>query len=217
MKNKGTDYSKLIIWSAALVGMIRYAAAFLSSDLGMITGGLSEFVTVLLGLSGFAMGVLGTLGTTYIFDGWRQKMPATGAKWNNKFIALTVFVALAFIVEVLILVPFTMSRVLHVSVADVLRGGVWWWSTAVVVMPLLLIGGVSLGNQIVTVAQSEQPANGSRTVRQENEQETNDARTFASLTPEDKKFIMSHSSKQSAVAFNVSPRAVQKWRVKIDQ
>lgn len=150
-KQKGVDYSQLIIWSSALVGMIRYAAAFLSSDLGMITGELSKWVTFLLGFSGFFMGVLGTLGTTYIFDGWRQKMPATGAKWNNKFIALTVFVLAAFLTEIAILVPFTMSRVLHVSVADVLGGGVWWWSTAVVIMPLLLIGGVSLGNQIVTV------------------------------------------------------------------
>jgi hypothetical protein len=79
-------------------------------------------------------------------------MPATGQRWNNKFIALTVLVALAFITEILILVPFTMSRVLHVSVADVLLGGVWWWSTAVVVMPFILIGGVSVGNQIVSVA-----------------------------------------------------------------
>lgn len=149
---KGHDYSTIIIWASALVGMIRYAAAFLSSDLGMITGDLSVLVTWMLGISGFFMGILGTFGTVYIFDGWRQKMPKTGDPWNNKFMALTLFVFLAFLAEVLILVPFTMSRVLHVSVADVLDGGVWWWSTAVVVMPLLLIGGVSVGNQIVSVA-----------------------------------------------------------------
>ena len=97
------------------------------------------------------MGVLGTLGTTYIFDGWRTKMPKTGDKWSNKFIALTAFVFLAICAEVAILVPFTMSRVLGVSIAEVLQGGVWWWSLAVVVMPFLLLGGVSLGNQIVTV------------------------------------------------------------------
>lgn len=152
MKHTKHDYSTIIIWASALVGMIRYAAAFLSSDLGMITGALSEIVTIALGVSGFAMGILGTLGTTYIFDGWRSKMPATGAKWNNKFIALTALVMAAFVTEILILVPFTMSRVTHVSVADVLKGGVWWWSTAVVVMPFILIGGVSVGNQIVAVS-----------------------------------------------------------------
>lgn len=115
-KSKGHDYSTIIIWSSALVGMIRYAAAFLSSDMGMITGLLSEVVTFLLGVSGFFMGILGTLGTAYIFDGWRKKMPATGVAWSNKFKALTMFVALAFITEILILVPFTMSRAMAVSV-----------------------------------------------------------------------------------------------------
>lgn len=150
-KQKGHDYSSLIIWTSALVGMIRYAAAFLASDLGMITGMLSEVVTFLLGVSGFFMGILGTLGTAYLYDGWRRKIPAKKDGWSNKFKVLTGFVFAAFLAEILILVPFTMSRVLHVSIADVLKGGVWWWSTAVVVMPILLIGGVSLGNQIVAV------------------------------------------------------------------
>ena len=152
MKKNGNDYSGVIIWTSALVGMIRYSAAFLSSDLGTITGALSEIVTILLGVSGFAMGILGTLGTAYIFDGWRQKMPATGNKWNNKFIALTAFVFSAFVMEILILVPFTMSRIRHVSIADVLGTGDWWWSTAITVMPILLIGGVSVGNQIVSTS-----------------------------------------------------------------
>jgi hypothetical protein len=30
-------------------------------------------------------------------------------------------------------------------------GGVWWWSTAVNVMPMLLLGGVSVGHQVVSV------------------------------------------------------------------
>lgn len=151
-KQKGHDYSTVIIWTSALVGMIRYAAAFLASDMGMITGLLSEVVTFLLGVSGFFMGILGTLGTAYLYDGWRRKIPASGDGWSNKFKVLTGFVLAAFLAEILILVPFTMSRVLHISVADVLGGGVWWWSTAVVVMPILLIGGVSLGNQVVTVS-----------------------------------------------------------------
>lgn len=186
-KKKGIDYSQVIIWASALVGMIRYAAAFLSSDLGKITGLLSEVVTFMLGFSGFFMGVLGTLGTTYIFDGWRQKMPATGSKWNNKFIALTAFVVLSFAAEILILVPFTMSRVEHVSVADVLGGGVWWWSTAVVVMPLLLIGGVSLGKQIVSVT-SESRAESSAKVSDEpqkvSEKFPNDWRKVLPFLPE---------------------------------
>lgn len=158
--NKGHDYSTTIIWSSVLVGMIRYAAAFLASDLGQITGALSEVVTFMLGVSGFFMGILGTLGTAYLYDGWRRKIPASGVTWPNKFKVLTGFVFAAFLAEVLILVPFTMSRVLHVSIAEVLKGGVWWWSTAVVMMPILLIGGVSVGNQIVTVEESARKVTG---------------------------------------------------------
>ena len=42
-----------------------------------------------------------------------------------------------------------------VSMTEVLSGGVWWWSISVNAMPLLLIGGVSVGNQIVSVSSAE--------------------------------------------------------------
>jgi hypothetical protein len=151
MKQRGRDYSTDLIWAAATVGMIRYAAAFLASDVGRIVGVTSDIITVLLGISGFAMGILGTFGTAYLFDGWRKKMPATGQHWPFKFVVLTIFVMLAFVCELAILVPFTVSRMEHATMSDVLGGGVWWWSTAVNVMPMLLLGGVSVGHQVVSV------------------------------------------------------------------
>ena len=152
MKLKGRDYSNDLIWAAATVGMIRYAAAFLASDVGQIVGITSDIITFLLGISGFAMGMLGTFGTAYLFDGWRKKMPATGQNWPFKFNVLTIFVVLAFVCELAILVPFTVSRMEHATMSDVLRDGVWWWSTAVNIMPMLLLGGVSVGNQMVSVS-----------------------------------------------------------------
>lgn len=154
-KEKGIDYSTALIWAAALVSTIRYAAAFLASDVGQIVGVTSEIVTFLLGISGLAMGVLSTFGTAYLFDGWRKKAPAAGNKWSFKFKSLTVFVFAAFIFELAILVPFTVSRMNGVSMTEVLSGGVWWWSISVNAMPLLLIGGVSVGNQIVSVSSTE--------------------------------------------------------------
>lgn len=151
-KEKGMDYSTGLIWAAALVSTIRYAAAFLASDVGQIVGVTSDVITFLLGVSGLAMGVLSTFGTAYLFDGWRRKMPAAGNKWPFKFTVLTVFVFAAFLFELAILVPFTVSRMMSVSMTNVLSGGVWWWSVAVNAMPLLLIGGVSVGNQIVMVS-----------------------------------------------------------------
>jgi len=214
-RQKGIDYSKIIIWAAALVGMVRYSAAFLSSDLGIITGVLSEFVTICLGISGFAMGILGTLGLTYIFDGWRQKMPATGNKWSNKFITLTAFIILAFVAEVVILVPFTMSRVLHVSVADVLHGGVWWWSAAVVVMPLLLIGGVAVGNQIVTITDtqkvSEQPESLQK-VSQKVSEPTTWIHLKKTLRHDEIIAISKMQTDDICHKYNVSPRTATNWR-----
>ena len=148
---KGRDYSTMLIWAAGLVGMIRYSAAFLASDVGQIIGATSQVITVLLGVSGFAMGILGTFGTTYLFDGWRRKMPASGHLWPFKFKVLTCFVIAAFIAEMAILVPFTVSRMEHVTMSAILGGGVWWWSVAVNIMPMLLLGGVSVGNQVVVV------------------------------------------------------------------
>lgn len=155
MKLKGRDLSSELIWAAALVGMIRYAAAFLASDVGQIMGITSEIITVLLGVSGFAMGILGTFGTTYLFDGWRKKMPASGQRWAFKFNVLTGFVVLAFVCELAILVPFTVSRMEHTTMSAILGGGVWWWSTAVNIMPMLLLGGVSVGNQVVSVSSQD--------------------------------------------------------------
>lgn len=150
--SKGQDYSTMLIWAAALVGMIRYAAAFLASDVGEIMGVTSQIITFLLGVSGFAMGLLSTFGTAYLFDGWRKKMPATGQAWSFKFKVLTYIVFAAFVMELIILVPFTVSRMRHDSITDVLQNGDWWWSMAVNVMPMLLIGGVSVGNQVVAVS-----------------------------------------------------------------
>jgi hypothetical protein len=215
-KQKGVDYSQVIIWSSALVGMIRYAAAFLASDMGTITGLLSEVVTFLLGVSGFFMGILGTLGTAYLYDGWRRKIPAVGVSWSNKFKMLTGFVFAALMAEVLILVPFTMSRVLHVSVADVLQGGVWWWSTAVVVMPILLIGGVSLGNQVVNVGDGNLPETYRKLSETGSEQGDklpgNWRKVRKTLTEDQVRNIAIDQTRNIAFNFKIDERTARNWR-----
>jgi|GEM_PF-2659932 len=153
-KSKGHDYSTMLIWSAAIVTVVRYAAAFIASDVGEIVGWLSEVISVLMGLSGLGMGILDVFGGAYLFDGWRRTMPAAGKKWSFKFKALTGFVFSLIGTGVLILVPFTVSRVTHTSMAAVLSN-LWLlfgWSFLVNIAPYLLIGGVSVGNQIVTVS-----------------------------------------------------------------
>lgn len=158
-KQKGHDYSTLLIWAAAVVTVVRYAAAFIASDMGEITGWLSTTITVLMGLSGLGMGILDVIGGTYLFDGWRRVMPATGKAWSSRFKVLTGFVFMLMATGVMILVPFTMSRVTHESMAVVLNteGKLTWWALLVNLAPYLLIGGVSVGNQLVSVSSQNLP------------------------------------------------------------
>lgn len=154
-KQKGTDYSKLLIWSAAMVSIVRYSASFIASDAASIPAWLSDIITFLMGLSGIGMGILGAFGTAYLFDGWRHAMPAAGKSWPFRFKILTGFVFALFITELCILVPFTVSRItdktMHAALGDYI---VWVWGAFVNLAPILLIGGVSVGNQVVAVNQA---------------------------------------------------------------
>lgn len=217
-KTQGHDYSTMLIWAAGLVGMIRYAAAFLASDVGQIVGVTSQIITLMLGLSGFAMGILGTFGTIYLFDGWRKKMPASGHKWPFKFVVLTIFVMAAFLVELVILVPFTVSRMEHTTMSAVLGGGVWWWSTAVNIMPMLLLGGVSVGNQVVSVSSTNFPESFQK-VSEGGEKLSrnfpNDWRKVRKvLSPEELKELAGMSSGDIAYKYGVSERTASNWRTK---
>lgn len=216
-KQKGIDYSNALIWAAALVSTIRYAAAFLASDVGKITGITSDVVTLLLGVSGLAMGILSTFGTAYLFDGWRKKMPAAGNKWPFKFSVLTAFVFAAFVFELAILVPFTVSRMDGLSMSDVLQGGVWWWSISVNAMPLLLIGGVSVGNQIVSVSStegSELSAKVSELPQKVSENFPNDWRkVLPFLTPQEVRDIANMTTKQIKEKYHLkTAKTALNWR-----
>lgn len=216
-QNKGHDYSTMLIWAAGLVGMIRYAAAFLASDVGQIVGATSQLITVLLGLSGFAMGILGTFGTTYLFDGWRRKMPASGQTWPTKFTVLTGFVFMAFVAELGILVPFTVSRMEHATMSDILGGGVWWWSTAVNIMPMLLLGGVSVGNQIVSVSSSNLPETSQKVSddrKEPSEKVPSDWRKVRPYLSDDEVLAISRMSTAEIRAkyYLKTPKTAQNWR-----
>jgi len=152
-KQKGHDYSTLLIWSAAIVTVVRYAAAFIASDVGQIVGWLSETITISMGVSGLGMGILDVIGGVYLFDGWRRTMPAAGKPWPFRFKILTWFVFILMTTGVMILVPFTMSRVTHSSMEDILGDSVLlaFWAVLVNLAPYLLIGGVAVGNQVVSV------------------------------------------------------------------
>jgi len=232
-QSKGSDYSELLIWSAALVTVVRYAAAFIASDATEIGATLSLLITYAMGLSGLGMGVLDVIGGAYLFTGWQKKMPQNGNAWSFRFKVLTFFAVGLIVNGIFILIPFTMSRVAGVSIHHILGDGIllFAWSAVVNVAPYLLIGGVSVGNQVVTVNQSEQGANGSANGSQsanedangspnetnEDEPKANEPRTYASLSKSDKYFIINNDSKVASKEYGVTSRAVQKWRVKVQE
>jgi hypothetical protein len=208
---KGRDYSTILIWAAAIVTVVRYIAAFIASDMGQITGKLSDVITFMMGISGFGMGILDVIGGTYLFDGWRRAMPQAGRAWSTRFKVLTFFVFALIGAGVMILVPFTESRVTHSSMADVLGQGrgLTWWAFLVNVAPYLLIGGVAVGNQVVTITQTNTHA--------KTNERANSSRTFANLSNSDKYYILNAKSETVAAEWGVSARAIQKWRKRVQE
>ncbi len=154
MKNqKGHDYSEILIWAAALVTVVRYAAAFIASDATEIPLWLSELITILMGISGIGMGVLDVIGGAYLFTGWQKKMPKNNDPWSFKFKVLTFFAIGLIVNGILILIPFTASRVSGNTMFHILGDGffLYAWSAVVNIAPYLLIGGVAVGTQMVSI------------------------------------------------------------------
>lgn len=208
-QSKGRDYSGMLIWSAAVVTVVRYSAAFVASDMGKITGPLSEAVTLLLGLSGIGMGVLDVFGGTYLFDGWRHAIPAQGKRWTIRFRALTFLVFGLIISGVFILVPFTVSRVRHESMDAVLIGNsLWWWAILVNVTPYFIIGGVAIGNQIVKV-NSESFRQVSENAR---EKDTDWRKVSGQLSPKQIEEIANMNTGEIQYRYGVTDRTARNWR-----
>lgn len=222
-KSRGYDYSGLLIWAAALVTVVRYAAAFVVSDSGQLDTRWNGVMEVAMLFSGLGMGVLDVIGGTYLFTGWEKKMPKNGDAWSFKFKVLTIFTLGLIVNGILILIPFTVSRVAKISMFTVFGGDstsplLIAWATVVNIAPYLLIGGVAVGNQIVTTTThaNEQP-NGSRTRSSDDEEQTGGARTYATLSKSDKYYIVNNDSKIAATELGVTPRAIQKWRKRVQE
>jgi hypothetical protein len=114
------------------------------------------------------MGFLDTVGAADLFDGWRKAMPKNGQAWPFRFKVLSWFVALIFSTGLGILVPFTVSRVGHMTMAATLGPvGIWLWGLAVNLAPVLLIGGVATGQHVVKVSELTGQVSGQVSVEQD--------------------------------------------------
>jgi hypothetical protein len=133
--------------------VVRYAGAFMVSDVGVITGLSSEIFTGFLVLTGVGMGILDVVGGGLLFNGWSRTMPRAGDRWSARFKILTVVVFGLIVSGLFILVPFTIARTSQESIVQALGGKGsafhWIWATMVNIIPYLLIAGVFVGNKLV--------------------------------------------------------------------
>lgn len=223
-------WSERLVWATLLVGVVRYAAAFAASDVGEITGLWSDILTFLLALTGIGMGILDTVGGGLLFNGWSRVFPKSGQSWSLRFKVLTVCVFGLLISGMFILVPFTMSRLSHESVLTALGGSgsiwAWVWSGMVNLIPYILIGGVFVGNRIVTSLESEESSK-KVTSNLPNEQEVTEKVTSnlpadwrkirPTLNPEQVRYIAASEPREIVQEFakagiSVSPRNASNWK-----
>ena len=159
------DWSERLIWATILISVVRYAAAFAASDVGMISGNWSKILTVFLAFTGVGMGILDTVGGGLLFNGWSRVFPKTGSSWSLRFKVLTVCVFTLLASGLYILVPFTMSRLSQESILTALGGmgsvWAWMWSLMVNLIPYVLIAGVFVGNKMVSSIEAEESSGNS--------------------------------------------------------
>ena len=219
-KRKKRDYSQMLLWAATLVTVARYAGAFAASDVGELEGWVSDLITYSMIVTGFGMGVLDVIGGAYIFDGWRRALPRRGAKWSSRFRLLTVFVFGLILVGIGILIPFTVSRVLHTPISQVLPGwGIWVWAGMVNIAPYLLIGGVVMsqaGVVTVTTAASDRVETGQEPAKAKKrpDRAIGDRPVYASwpqVPATDRIKIQGMTGNEVATVYRVPARTARRW------
>ena len=208
------NYNSLLIWSAALVTVVRYSAAFIASDLGTITGWLSELITIALGISGLGMGILDVIGGAALFQGWRRVMPKAGITWPMRFKILSGFVFGLILNGIIIIVPFTVSRVMSETMLGALGGGwgVWLWAIAVNVAPYMLIGGVATAGNVINTSLQEDFSN--ETASYGKLPETSESHNDWRYLPEfEREKIANMLTRDIQREYRVAERTARNWKV----
>lgn len=212
------DYSTLLIYGAVLVSISRFVGAFLASDLGKLTGIISDVVTGLIAISGIGLGLIDVFGAAYLLDGWRLRMPKSGQAWSFRFKILTVFVFLLLLTGVVILVPFTVSRVSHRSMQEVLGTvGLWIWSLSVNAAPYLIIGGVITAQSGVVTVSLPQDMQVSETVPTRHRKKYPAKTDWRYLSDTDRKLAGTLSVKELEKRFRVSERTARNWKARTNE
>lgn len=145
------DYGKLLMWSAVIVSMPRWAGAFISADVSEIPHWVNEALHYGNLVSGFGMGLLEVLASAYMLESWGQMKPRkthNAKSLDHRWLVLTVFVAGLFILMPFILAPYVVSRMTAVPIGEAITNPFWRhaWAVAVVLSPAFIVGGVAVAS-----------------------------------------------------------------------
>lgn len=165
------NYGKVLMWSAIIVSMPRWAGAFISADVSEIPFWVNQLLHYGNLISGFGMGFLEVLAAAYMLDAWGKIKPK--ASWNaksydHKWKILTVFIVGLFVLMPLILAPYIVGRMTGTSIADALGNGIirYVWSIAVVLSPAFIVGGVAVASgDLVENEPKMKPNNETKTIK----------------------------------------------------
>lgn len=206
------DWSNRLLYATMLISIVRYAAAFAASDVGIIDGVWSNVLTVALSITGLGMGILDTVGGGLLFNGWSKVFPKSGQTWSLRFKILTTCVFTLLLSGLFILVPFSMSRLAHESVLESLGGKEslwsWAWATMVNLIPYVLIAGVFTGNKMVSSLEEENPGKVSESEQKAEDKLSESFRKF----PKDWRTLEPMLSYEQTVEIaNLTAEKVKQW------
>jgi hypothetical protein len=142
------NWARIILWTAAIVNIPRYAGAFIYADIAEAPKWLSDALNAANMVGGVAMGIIEAISIAFIMDGLRHtslwsKSGILGVNWRwfvNLFFGMGMM-----LLAVLILVPFMNARMNGLQMREVLPN-MWWqggWNLFVVLAPIFIIAGAS--------------------------------------------------------------------------
>ena len=227
------NYGKVLMWSAIIVSMPRWAGAFISADVSDIPNWVNEALHYGNLLAGFGMGFLEVLAAAYMLDAWGKMKPK--ASWNaksydHKWKILTGFIIGLFVLMPLILAPYIVSRMTAVTIGEALQYSFvqYIWSIAVVLSPAFIVGGVSVANGELVENETEnkpvkaQPKAEKEPTKAQPKTQTIDRQfsghfpsDFRSLTEEQKDTIANLTSGEITKMAAISDRTARRWKEKV--
>lgn len=154
------DYGKLLMWSAVVVSMPRWAGAFISADVADIPHVVNEALHYANLASGVGMGLLEVLAAAYMLEAWGQLKPRktyNAKSLDHRWVILTIFVAGLFLLMPFILAPYVVSRMTAVSIGEAITNPFWRhaWAVAVVLSPAFIVGGVAVASGELVSGETE--------------------------------------------------------------